>query len=940
MGGQVFEIAARAEGMVKARSPQAQSIWAKTEGKGGGGWQSLPQHLLDVACVAEQVWEQWTADALKESLARMLKLSVPEARQLYLWMAGHHDLGKATVSFVRLVEDAPGGESLVNRIADAGLPLVKSAEEEGRQFFPHALASRAILLKWLQGEGVRPRVARSLAAVADAHHGLPSRPNFRSAANDVIFSYDPQWSAVHRELLEMVADLTEIRQVLPKVKREIPASAVQLLTGLVIMADWIASDVGAFPLEVTGSQVERTRRGMARVELTSPWQAELFSLADIDDYLRHSFQWPKEYEARPVQRSVIAALEATAGPVLLIIEAPTGEGKTEAGLAAAQLLAATRGYQGCIFAAPTMATANGLFDRVVEWARQNVPGGDISSMFLAHSKNKLSASFEKLSLSRIGDKEGDTGQVVANQWMSGRKKGILSNFVVATVDQVLLMALQSRHSMLRHVGLAGKVVIIDEAHAYDTYMSEYLGTALQWLARYGASVILMSATLPTRQKTTLAQAYASQLTTAPIEPVATGYPLITVVSQAGLAEYDVPARPVDLHATVGLVPDSFTRMGEQLVEMLVDGGCVLIVCNTIRRAQQAYQTLVQMFPAKGEVELHHATFMAHERAAKEDRLRAELGREASRANGGRPYRKIVVATQVAEQSLDIDADLLITDIAPMDLIIQRIGRMHRHTRPSEDRPPALRTPQVFIRGIEKIEPTPEFESGTASIYDPAILLRTLLVLQQWVLSQGFQRPDDIAPLVQATYGEELTVPEEWRDDWESAQQESTRQREFSRLRSQAFRFPDPGQADTLDKLFERYFGDVDVHTGEEAGLAQVRDSDPTIEVIPIITTDYGYRPLGYQGESEIPDDALPDHYLGRYLAGATVRLPAKFSRYESVFEETIDKLEKDTPAGWSQNHLLRGQVALRLNADREVVLAGRTLYYSHDLGLLEREKER
>lgn len=936
MDGRVFEIAARVEGMAEACGQQARSIWAKTERKGGDGWQNLPQHLLDVACVAEQVWEQWVAEALKESLARMMKLSVPEVRQVYLWMAGHHDLGKATISFVRQVENAPGGEVLVNRIADAGLPLAKSAIEEGRKFFPHALASRAILLLWLKGEGVSPRVARSLVAVADAHHGLPSQSKFRNAANDVISSYDPQWSAVHQELLDMVADFTDIRDVLPKIKQAIPTSALQLLTGLVIMADWIASDAKAFPLEVKGTQVERTRQGMERVGLTTPWRAELISATDIDGYFRRSFQWPEGYAARPVQRAVITALEATTGPVLLIIEAPTGEGKTEAGLAAAQLLAATRGYQGCIFAAPTMATANGLFDRVVEWAHQNVPGGDISSMFLAHSKNQLSASFEKLSFSRIGDQESDVGQVVANQWMSGRKKGILSNFVVATVDQVLLMALQSRHSMLRHVGLAGKVVIIDEAHAYDTYMSEYLGTALQWLARYGASVILMSATLPTKQKTALAQAYASQLTTSPIAPVATGYPLVTVVSQAGLTEHDVPARPGDLQATVELIPDSLLKLGGRLTEMLSDGGCVLIVCNIIRRAQQAYQHLVQIFPEIGEVELHHAAFMAHERAAKEDQLRAELGPEASRANDRRPHRKIVVATQVAEQSLDIDADLLVTDIAPMDLIIQRIGRMHRHPRPAADRPPALRVPQVLIRGIEKIEPAPEFEAGTAYIYDPAILMRTLLLLQQRVLDQGFQRPDDITPLVHATYDENLTVPGEWRDVWEEAERESTRQRELSRQRSQAFRFPAPGQADTLNKLFERYFGDVDIRTGEEAGLAQVRDSDPTIEVIPIIATDYGYLPLGYQGEGEIPDDTIPDRPLDRYLAGATVRLPAKLSRHASVFQKTIDQLEEDTPVGWSQNHLLRGQVALRLNTDREITLAGHTFQYSHELGLLEK----
>lgn len=940
----LFEMATRAEGAVSSLSDSARSLWAKTGDE--SGWLNLPQHLVDSLCAAEAVWDIWVAPSVRKTLARLAKLDEGEVRTLYLWLAAGHDLGKATLSFARQVENSADGESFVNRIADAGLPLVKSSHEENMAKFPHGLGSRVVLRRWLREQGVPPRVAGSLVEVADAHHGIPSDERLRDAAHDVVADYDPAWQRVHAELLEMVAELTGIADVLPRISKPLTAPALQLLTGMVIMSDWIASSTDAFPMTVQDSQVERARHGMEFIELTEPWRAAAFRSEDIDAYLQASFGWPAEYNARPVQRDVVKLLERAEGPTLTIIEAPTGEGKTEAALAAVQMIVSRGGNQGTIFAAPTMSTANGLFDRVVEWSARNTPESEISSMFLAHSKANLSESFRKLKFNRIGDEEprsgtgsaaaNRSGQVVASQWLSGRKKGILSNFVVATVDQVLLMALQSRHSMLRHVGLAGKVVVIDEAHAYDTYMSAYLATALQWLARYGASVILMSATLPVAQKTALAKAYGGQVTRESVETDSTAYPLVTVVSKDGVTQQEVESRPADLHAWVELIPDDLAELVGQLDDRLAEGGCVLIVCNTIRRAQTVYQALSDIYPA--DVELHHAAFMANERSDKEDHLREQLGPGAHRADGSRPWRKVVVATQVAEQSLDIDADLLVTDIAPMDLIIQRIGRLHRHQRPAEDRPERLRDPEVLIRGIVAHEPSPEFEGGTAFIYDPAILLATLAVLQERVVGNGFQRPGDIAPLVHTTYSSELAAPAGWEDVWDEARTESRKQQQLSASRAKSYRFPEPRLADSLDKLFARYFDDVDTAKGEEAGLAQVRDSDPTVEVIPILDTAYGYLPLGEDPGDPVVDEAVPDNKLVFRLASSTVRLPAKFSKYDWMFEPTIDQLELETPLGWAQHFMLKGQVALRLDESYEIELAGKRLRYSHELGLEEVEE--
>lgn len=933
----VFELADRAQVLRDQLSRRAHSLWAKTGDE--TGWLSLPQHLMDSACAAAVIWDVWVADSVKGALCRLTGLSLTEVRTLYVWMAGSHDLGKATLTFARQIEATVEGEAFVSRIADSGLPTGKGVHEQGMAKFPHALGSRIIIRDWLKRQGVPTRAAISLATVADAHHGIPSEIGLRRAAQDALSDYPESWREVHEELLDLAAELSGITEVLPKLQGRFSAAGLQLLTGLVIMADWISSSAEAFPMTMRGTQAERVERGMQFIELTAPWSAGELDAKDIDTYLQASFDWPSHYRARPIQRAVVEALEAVDGSSLVIIEAPTGEGKTEAALAAAQKIAADSGAQGVVFAAPTMSTADGLFDRVVTWARHNTPGAEIASMFLAHSKSGLSEPFRKLKLAPIGD-EGysssgqgvrpHVGQVVANQWLSGRKKGILSNFVVATVDQVLQMALQSRHSMLRHVGLAGKVVVIDEVHAYDAYMSEYLATALKWLACYDASVILMSATLPVKQKSQLAAAYGGELSNNPIVANSTAYPLITTVSEAGVLEREVAPRPVDLHARVELIDDDIEELLEQLRQRTTQGGCVLVVCNTVRRAQGVYQVLSEEFPE--EVELHHAAFMANERVEKESRLRAKLGPDSHRGNG-RPDRRFIVATQVAEQSLDIDADLLVSDIAPMDLLIQRIGRIHRHSRPDSDRPEKLREPQVLIRGIISRDPVPDFESGTAFIYNPKILLATLAVLEQQILTEGFRRPDDIAPLVHAAYGQDPNIPAAWHEAWEEAKAESEKNRIEAAQRAATFRFPPPRMAAKLDQLFESRFRDPNTKKGEEAGQAQVRDADPSIEVIPIIDTAYGYLPLAAGYSEEFPDDAVPERNLAWDLASSTVRLPARFGRYESVFERAIDQLELETPVGWAQHYLLRGQVALRLDENREIELAGYRLRYTSELGL-------
>ncbi|MGV0423792.1 CRISPR-associated helicase Cas3' [Corynebacterium sanguinis] len=900
-----IEFARRAEEWVTRRTPQASALWAKSGDDTGS--LSLPQHLVDTACAAAAVFDLWVSQSLKDWLAGRLGVNADGVRRIYLWLAGAHDLGKATLTF-QSQSYKTDFEFLFSAVRDAGLPDEMNHHERGLAKFPHGVASGLIVGNWLRKNGFDAGFAR----VVDAHHGIPSS-GAADSEKSALNRYKQPWKAVHTELLDAMADLTEVREPLERASGDnIPAQ--QVLTGLVVMADWIASNQDAFPMVVRGSQEERVRAGLEATDLTGPW-APAAPGQEPDEYFQRIFG----VSPRPVQRAFAEASTALTQPGLLVLEAETGVGKTEAALAAASMLG--REAQGIYFAAPTMATANGLLERVMAWTQRSTGDDAVTSMYLAHSKNQLSEPYRKLRYYGVGKDYGDRGNVVASTWMSGRRRGLLSNVVVGTVDQVLMMALKQRYSMLRHVALAGKVVIFDEVHAFDTYTSDYLTRAIRWLAYYGASVIVMSATLPPGRRQELVAAY----TEAEIPEVPEGaYPLITVATQERVAAIPVAPTPTNLEASVRTCGDELGDIARELGQLIDAGGCALIICNTIARAQEAYRYFEAEYP--GEVELHHAGFMAWQRADKEDALRAALGPDAHRGQG-RPHRRLVVATQVAEQSLDIDADILVTDIAPVDLLIQRIGRLHRHRRPESDRPTKLRTPQVLVRGITATDPVPEFDSGAVAVYGEKFLLATLANLPT-----VFRRPDDIPGLVATVYSDDPGIPGEWSEAWSEAVAEDAQRQARAHARASTYMLPVPEGREYLTELFDLGDQALNVLDREEAGNAQVRDAEPTVEVIPVRATEAGYALYG-GSNAELDDAEEPRFTDARHLASSTVRLPTRITRRDDDFEAVVGGLESLTPIGWQRSNLLKGQLALPLDADGEIHLGRFALRYTNETGI-------
>ncbi len=927
---------------------RAWAMWAKSGD--GVDWLPLPQHLSDSLAVAGVLWDRWVPDSLIELIRRQTGLEQETAKSLLMFLTGSHDLGKATVTFQTMLDRAPGYEHFSDRLRRAGLDTTMTAGEALMPRFRHEVASGVLLCQWLQKQGIEWEVAQSCANVVDAHHGRASDPQIVRSAESFLPAYPPAWTEVHEWLLDRAAAKSNVHQVLETL-RAIPIQTQILLSGLVIMADWIASNPDAFPLEAVADQIQRLEDGLSAVDLTLPWVADSQG-ASTDELYRLRFGWSEEMAPRPAQAATVDAARAARGPAMIILEAPTGNGKTEAAFAAAEVLAEAHGAGGVMVAAPTMSTANGLFSRFLQWIQRASRAGEVNSLFLAHSRAVLMDEYRSLRFTGVGPDapSSDTGDVIASQWMSGRKKGILSNFVIGTVDQVLLMALQAKHSMLRHLGLAGKVVIIDEVHSYDTYMSMYLHTALRWLASYGASVILLSATLPVQQKEELASAYREglrgfQRTPGKRAPISLGdaYPAVTVVSADGISETSIPLGDVEATVTVSEIGDEDTDLNHAVDGLLQDGGCLLVICNTVKRAQMAFTALNGRYP--GDVELHHAAFPASERSEREDRLRARLGPGAHRGEG-RPLRRIVVATQVAEQSLDIDVDALITDIAPMDLLIQRIGRLHRHQRPISDRPEHLRRPQVLIRGILGTgdADAPEFDGGAEAVYGRKHLLSAYALIRKDLNNTGFQRPHDVAHLVQTAYNPQPPIPEVWSEAWQQACDVDEAARTQQRARAATYRFPEPKQAIDLADLFSRFYETRrSASDSEEFGLAQVRDSSPTLEVIPIVTDADGYRPLtGAQADDSavwLTSDQPVDSATAWQLATSVLRLPSWVGRNPRALDELIGELELATPLGWRKDPLLKGLIALPFSTALTTAILGKDLLYSTELGLVTLDED-
>lgn len=878
-------------------------IWAKVSSRFTDQWLPLYIHMDDSAAIIDKLWQEWVSDSVKTIIRNSLNLDESDTRAVLRFLSATHDLGKCMPSFqIKRIPENPVFENSVrDRLDYIGLSYRTDLTE------PNAIGHATLSEYLLESAGI----SRTLAVVVGGHHGKPPSSELSKIpgypANTGLS--DPAWCSLQREFLNYALTIADLEiEFVKKCKLSSPAQA--LVSGLVIMADWIASNEYLFPLYKDGvcdeSSENRIEGGWNLLDLPPRWNEKM--LPPVDELCEIRFG----FKPRPFQKDALNVAFQCTSPGLYIVEAPMGEGKTEAALGMAEELALKFGQTGVFFALPTQATADGVFPRVVKWIR-NVSECKPSprTIFLAHGKSKFNKVYSNIPTNRNSNTDDP---LVVHEWFHGKKKGILSDFVIGTVDQVLMAGLKRRHLALRHLGLVGKVIIIDEVHAYDVYMGSYLEKCLTWFGAYEIPVILLSATLPLSRRNSLIESYLrGRRIHAPKGDWLsdTSYPLITYTDGGQVQSVAPPGSNRKLEIRIFRILDC--DLMSKIESCSSRGGYVGIIVNTVSRAQNIYTQLAQRF-GKESVRLLHSRFTNIDRTKNEVEVMEML-------NEGRiipPYRMFVVGTQVMEQSLDFDFDVLFTDLCPMDLLIQRMGRLHRH---HNVRPEGLETPTCYV-----------IDDGFVQKVSEAVYSRYQLLNTEVLLPERIVFPKDIPQLVQSAYGNPLEVPNHLKDKYRKALEEVRYEQGNKEQKAKTYQIFLPTEPNLLKWL------DNDL-TGEEELMARaaVRDTEESIEVILVKSCGNGtYQYVaGEEAGTQIPLDI--DEESAFILAGSKVALPYKLTKNGHIQKtvEELTQIQDSIPSSWKESYWLCDSVFLPLDENNLVQLKYCKLRYDVDLGLRE-----
>ena len=847
-------------------APAVRVLWAKS---GEPVCHGLLAHLLDVAAVAEVLLER-ESQGTTVWFANLFGLPPSTAARTLAALAGLHDFGKATPGFQN--------KWCLGRDRDkaSGLPFSSDLGTTD-----HALASAKILEEHLSNEAFpRPWVNAVLQALS-AHHGY----NFATQEIDGVREpRSDEWLRA-RKLLFAAYWKSLAPNAGPDVE-ELPLSAVEWLAGLTSISDWIASNPEWFPLgERADGLYEHflVAKALAGQALSAigwpPYRSLLTNAATTSELITKMLAGSQGMTSpRPLQVEGDRLLQEAKGATLLLVEAPMGEGKTELAFLAHLRLQLANQHRGLYVALPTQATGTAMFDRTEFFLRAFSSGMKLD-MQLVHGASLLSERVEHLRGIWGDDGEADDS-IRSSAWFSQRRRSLISPYGVGTVDQALLCTLNVKHHFVRIWGLSNRVVILDEVHAYDTYTTGLIENMLRWLKELGCSVVLMSATLSQRDRNSLMAAWG----VGPHQIPELAYPRVIAADAEkvrGTSFASRPMPPIHLYA----VSEDVESLAACALGCLDGGGRGAVIVNTVDRAQKLFQFLHERVSDDVDLMLFHARYPAETRSEQEAKVLGTFGGPA--ASTQRPGKMLLIATQVAEQSLDIDFDFLLTDLAPVDLVLQRAGRLHRHERA---RPEAHRLARLYVAGLSP-EYLPNMKTTAWEfVYDPYILGRTWAFLSRETM---LCMPSDIDRLVQLVYDKEKELPKdvsEQAQSWIEGDAWGEHLARSGKQRQQAINAPidprDEPQNAYLSK--PRGYEQGDFPFGVEN---RTRLGDDSIALVPVHVGANGWS-IVPSGETFNPDAILDDAYAKRLFLRqiklsrrdvvthfARVELPRAFSNH-------------------------------------------------------------
>lgn len=580
---------------------------------------------------------------------------------------------------------------------------------------------------WHAGIGYNTLIGlkhKDCAEVVGQHHGYFTDPKKIPGKADPNRFGGPNWEHRREELIKKLAAFFN-----EKLPDSLTAEQICALSGLTCVADWIGSGScfdGADDGPVTRKLVQKAiaAAGFRRLQIIP----------------NLSFKEIFGFNPNPVQSALCSQCRKT-GRGVYVLEAPMGIGKTEAALYVAYKLLEANEATGIYFALPTRLTSDRIYDRFTGFIRKILKDPENYFPMLLHADNFLQMhELRKKWLGGMGG-EGEPG----NSWFDSSKRGLLARFAVGTVDQALLAVMNVKHAFVREFGLAGKVVILDEVHSYDMYTGTLIKELVDRLTALGSTVIILSATLTCSKKQQLLGGGIGD------EAKERAYPLISCKKTDDSRISVCPVSVAGAESTVSFGFHSQDDCLKEAVERAMAGQQVLWIENTVKDAQEIYRRISPFCTTSGiECGLLHSRFIQKDRFEKENRWTAVLGKDTrERSRQGR----ILVGTQILEQSLDIDADFMVSRFAPTDMLLQRSGRLWRHrfiTRPES----ARQEMWLIEPEVEDVAKQPQKAFGSSSyLYWEYVLCRSFETMKnKFIDSNGIiNMPEDIRSLLENTY---------------------------------------------------------------------------------------------------------------------------------------------------------------------------------------------
>ncbi|MYS95609.1 CRISPR-associated nuclease/helicase Cas3 [Streptomyces chartreusis NRRL 3882] len=925
---------------------------------------SLLFHLIDVGAVAGVLWDRFLTPSQRRVISAGLDMPQEQARSGVCFLAGMHDIGKLTpyfqalepVAYVRLGEELP---------ADAGQVV----------HVPHARASMHVGLHLL-GElgfavGGNDSPAVRAAQCLGGHHGRFLQLDVDGAASAQRVQATlggPEWQELRRRYVRLLWHLFGVDEA-PKA---MSVEAAVLITGLTMVADRIASQRRYWvPNADTPSFGAAEHHSRARRQAEE--EVERLGLARFAlDRIPFTTAHPALKEPNALQASVMEEfprLVAERGSGIAVVTDAMGTGKSVAALEMARIFNEHSGTQGVMWLLPATAAADQAYEVLDRYVRGHRP--EYAPVTLVHHHSDLNEAYTGRLLSPADtsvlggppddpfadhqddiDDEREYGPGVAGPdgWLRGRDNALLAQYTVSTTDQAQMAVLPVRHSALRMLALTGKTVVVDEAHALDAFSQLQLLRLLQWLGAMNCPVVLLSATMPAPTATELVRAYLWGAGRTGLHAVsfAPGYPgwLFADAATATAHRMSEPARheqraaqrrnahirvrkviyqPLGQAGRAVEAGERLAVIADVLQPVIRRGGCAAVVCATVADAQDTYAYLRRIWTGRGEdLVLLHARVRGRRRQSTLEDLRHQLG-----PTGPRPARRVIVTTSLLDVSLDVDVDLMVSDLASVARLLQRLGRLGRFTHlwSGQNRRPAWwnagTSPTLTV-----LHPVNSFGATALppgwDTVEPAVALHETARLLPALETEPLVVPDAVQALVEHVHGVTSHFAAQTTRLQQMAathQARTTRQEQLSAIHL----VPPAKRVSSLADLHRQHLTTAQAAT--RPGLLPRR-------LLPCHRSADGTLTLDAAGLLPIPDQ---EHLSPRHLRGIlehSLPVPAAWVARASAGHQP--------PASWKQHPLLADIVLLPTDSvarESEHRFGQHWLRMDEELGLQHRKQQ-